>query len=221
MQIVKTGYGAGKRDTGASVPNLLRMVLGRPIIRRKPEKESPGDRVSQGNGFADTDFQDLFSRESDVPPRDRMDPESQGHILHERIAVLTTQVDDMNPEILGFVMDHLLEKGALDVTYAPVHMKKNRPGTRVEVLCAVDDLDAMVHELLAQTTAIGVRYHISDRAVLHREPCQMDTVFGPVDAKRVQSPDGKTQIVPEYEALAKIARQQGIPLKAVYEKVAE
>ncbi len=221
MQIVKTGYGAGKRDTGTKVPNILRMVLGRPVIRRKPETKSPGDRISQGNGFADTDFQEPFTRKSVVLPRDRMDPESLEHIRHERIAVLTTQVDDMNPEILGFVMDHLLEKGALDVTYAPVHMKKNRPGTRVEVLCALEDLDAMVHEILTQTTAIGVRYHISDRAVLHREPCQMDTVFGPVDAKKLQGPDGKTQIVPEYEALASIARQQGIPLKAVFKKVAE
>jgi pyridinium-3,5-bisthiocarboxylic acid mononucleotide nickel chelatase len=220
MQIVKTGYGAGKRDTGTKVPNILRMVLGRPVVRRKPETKSPGDRISQGNGFADTDFQEPFSRKSVVLPRDRMDPESLEHIRHERIAVLTTQVDDMNPEILGFVMDHLLEKGALDVTYAPVHMKKNRPGTRVEVLCALEDLDAMVHEILTQTTAIGVRYQVCDRAVLFREPCQMDTVFGPVDAKKLQGPDGKTQIVPEYEALAKIARQQGMPLKAVYEKVA-
>jgi len=143
------------------------------------------------------------------------------YIQHERIAVLTTQVDDMNPEILGFVMDHLLEKGALDVTYAPVYMKKNRPGTRMEVLCTLEDLYAMVHEILAQTTAIGVRYNISDRAVLHREqPCQMDTVFGPVVAKKIKHPDGSAHMVPEYEALAKIARQQGIPLKTVYEKVA-
>jgi uncharacterized protein (DUF111 family) len=220
MQIVKTGYGAGKRDTGASVPNLLRMVLGRPVIRRKPEMESPESRVSQDNGVADTDFQEPFCRESDVLPRDRMDPESQGHILHERIAVLTTQVDDMNPEILGFVMDHLLEKGALDVTYAPVQMKKNRPGTRVEVLCAVDDLDAMVYEILTQTTAIGVRYHVSNRAVLHRESCRMETCFGQIAAKKIQGPDGKIRMIPEYEALAKIARQQGMPLKAVYEKVA-
>jgi pyridinium-3,5-bisthiocarboxylic acid mononucleotide nickel chelatase len=196
MQIVRTGYGAGKRDTGASVPNLLRMVLGKRIETPAFGCETPGkENRHPGTG--------------------------KEHIQHERIAVITTQVDDMNPEILGFVMDHLLEKGALDVTYAPVYMKKNRPGTRMEVLCTLEGLSAMVHEILAQTTAIGVRYHISDRAVLHREqPCQMDTVFGPVEAKKITYPDGSAHMVPEYEALVKIARQQDIPLKTVYEKVA-
>ncbi|MCA1784948.1 MAG: LarC family nickel insertion protein, partial [Desulfobacteraceae bacterium] len=154
-----------------------------------------------------------------VHPQDRPASAGQGHIRHEQIAVLFTQVDDMNPEILGFVMDHLLEKGALDVTFGPVHMKKNRPGTRVEVLCALDDLDGMIHEILFQTTAIGVRYQICDRAVLHREPCQMDTVYGPVAAKKIQAPDGSERMIPEYEALAVIARQKGIALKEVYAQV--
>jgi pyridinium-3,5-bisthiocarboxylic acid mononucleotide nickel chelatase len=225
MQIVRTGYGAGKRDTGAKVPNILRMVLGRPAVYLKPERIRPGDRVSQAKPHTDAVGRETFehesiSREPVDQLQDRLDPPVLEHIQQERIAVLTTQVDDMNPEILGFVMDHLLEKGALDVAYAPVHMKKNRPGTRMEVLCALEDLDAMIHEILAQTTAIGVRYQVCDRAVLHREPCQMDTVFGPVDAKKIRNPDGRERMVPEYEALAKIARQQGMPLKAVYEKVA-
>ncbi|MCA1793623.1 MAG: LarC family nickel insertion protein [Desulfobacteraceae bacterium] len=229
MQIVKTGYGAGKRETGAKVPNLLRMVLGRPVIRREPERGRPGagigDRIFQAETHADAVGQEAFQQESTCresvgQPSDRLYPAGKDHIWHEQIAVLTTQVDDMNPQILGFVMDHLLEKGALDVTYAPIHMKKNRPGTRVEVLCALDDLDAMVHEILVQTTAIGVRYQVCDRAVLHRESCQMDTVFGPVAAKKIQSPDGSWRMIPEYEALAVIARQKGIPLKEVYAQVA-
>jgi uncharacterized protein (DUF111 family) len=125
----------------------------------------------------------------------------------------------MNPEILGFIMDHLLEKGALDVTFAPVYMKKNRPGTRLEVLCRPEDRDAMVQEILTQTTAIGVRYQTSLRAVLHREPCQMDTVFGKVAAKKIRRPDGTGHLVPEYEALAEVARKQGIALKEVYASV--
>ena len=226
MKIVRTGYGAGKRDTGAKVPNILRMVLGRPVVCLKPERGRLVDRIFQAKTYNDAGCQELFRQESISPEpvdqlQDRLDPSAMDHVQHERIAVLTTQVDDMNPEVLGFVMDHLLEKGALDVTYAPVHMKKNRPGTRMEVLCTLEDLDTMVHAILSQTTAIGVRYHISDRAVLLRKACQMDTVFGPVAAKKIRHPDGSWRMVPEYEALAKIARQQGIPLKAVYEKVAE
>lgn len=180
MQVEKIGYGAGKRDTGSRMPNLLRLVLGRAV------------------SGPDT---------------------GRSAIRSESIAVLTTQVDDMNPEILGFVMDHLLEKGALDVTFAPVHMKKNRPGTRVEVLCRPKDRDAMIQEILTQTTAIGVRYQACDRAELHREPCVMDTVFGKVAAKKIRDPDGSERRVPEYEALAGIARDQGISLKIVYEQV--
>ena len=183
MTVVKTGYGAGKRDTGSRRPNLLRAIMGKDF--EIPVSVSTDRRNDGQNGRAGSDS-----------------------VRHEQIAVLTTQVDDMNPEILGFVMDHLLEKGALDVTFAPVHMKKNRPGTRVEVLCTLEDRDILIHEILAQTTAIGVRYHACDRAVLHREPCQMDTVFGPVAAKKIRNPDGSERVVPEYEALKKIARHQ-------------
>ncbi|MDT8378946.1 MAG: nickel pincer cofactor biosynthesis protein LarC [Desulfotignum sp.] len=183
----KIGYGAGKRETGSRMPNLLRMVLGRPVSGPASDRAAGLSNLIQS-----------------------------GEIRSESIGVLTTQVDDMNPEILGFVMDHLLEKGALDVTFTPVHMKKNRPGTRVEVLCRPEDRGCMIQEILTQTTATGVRYQTCDRAVLHREPCQVDTVFGKVAAKRIRQPDGKEHLVPEYEALAKIARKQGLALKEVY-----
>jgi pyridinium-3,5-bisthiocarboxylic acid mononucleotide nickel chelatase len=209
MAVVKTGYGAGKRDTGSRLPNLLRMVLGRPVKTASVDFYPPGCPARQDpvRGCPAGRY----------PAQDRP---GSAHIRDEQIAVITTQVDDMNPQVLGFVMDRLLEKGALDVTFAPVHMKKNRPGTRVEVLCALEGMDAMIHEILAQTTAIGVRYQACDRAVLLREPCRINTVFGPVAAKKIRRPDGSEHSVPEYEALARIARQQGVPLKTVYEKVA-
>ncbi len=189
MHPEKIGYGAGKRETGSRMPNLLRMVLGRPVSGQTSGKTTGLSHRIQS-----------------------------GKIQSESIGVLTTQVDDMNPEILGFVMDHLLEKGALDVTFTPVYMKKNRPGTRVEVLCRRRDQSYMIREILTQTTAIGVRYQTCDRAVLHREPCQMDTVFGTVAAKKIRQPDGNEHRVPEYDDLAKIARQQGVALKEVYAK---
>ena len=202
MQVEKIGYGAGKRETGSRMPNLLRLVLGRPAAVLAPDTTG------------------VFPEP--VEPAAAQLWESQAGetrplaIQSETIAVLTTQVDDMNPEILGFVMDHLMEKGALDVTFAPVHMKKNRPGTRLEVLCRPEDRNAMIQEILTQSSAIGVRYQTCSRALLHREPCQMDTVFGRVAAKKIRNPDGSEYQVPEYEALAKIARKQGIALKEVY-----
>ena len=190
MQVKKIGYGAGKRETGSKLPNLLRLVLGRPVSAPLPD--------------------------STVVFPEQIQPAA---IQSETVEVLTTQVDDMNPEILGFVMGHLLKKGALDVTFAPVYMKKNRPGTRIEVLCRPGDRDLMIQEILTQTTAIGVRYQTCSRAVLHREPCQVDTEFGKVAAKKIRNPDGSECRVPEYEALAEIARKQGIALKEVYARV--
>ncbi|MBU0972175.1 MAG: nickel pincer cofactor biosynthesis protein LarC, partial [Proteobacteria bacterium] len=141
MEIARIGYGAGKRETGSSLPNLLRMVLGKPVA---VEKKNDGDPKFQIGSLIDPD----------TP-------------LHpERVFVAKTNVDDMNPEILGFVMDLLLEKGALDVTFAPVHMKKNRPGTLIEMICRGKDLEGLSRVILTQTTAIGLRYHPCDRVVL-------------------------------------------------------
>lgn len=202
MQVEKIGYGAGKRETGSRMPNLLRLVLGRPVSVPVPDSTAV--------------FQEPIQPAAVQPWETQPGENRPGAIQSETIGVLTTQVDDMNPEILGFVMDHLLKKGALDVTFAPVYMKKNRPGTRIEVLCRTGDRDVMVQEILTQTTAIGVRYQTCIRAVLQRESCQMDTVFGKVAAKKIRNTDGTHQLVPEYEALAKIAREQGLALKEVY-----
>lgn len=194
MVPAKIGYGAGKRDTKSRTPNILRLILG-----HFPEKT-----VAPDIGFDDEKFgMNLFQ-----PP-----------ISRDRIAVITTLIDDMNPQISGFVMDHLLEKGALDVSFAPVHMKKNRPGIRMEVLCRPKDLELMIQEIFAQTSTIGVRYHFCDRAVLDREPARMKTVFGYLDAKKIKGPNGMNRLVPEFEALARVARQRDIPLQDVYAQV--
>lgn len=194
MRPAKIGYGAGKRETQSRIPNLLRLILGHPP-EKMPEPDIGFDDENHGMRF----FQ---------PP-----------VFRDKIAVITTLIDDMNPQISGFVMDHLLEKGALDVSFAPVHMKKNRPGIRMEVLCKPGDLEFMIQEIFLQTTTIGVRYHFCDRAVLDREPARMKTVFGYLDAKKIKGPDGRNRLVPEFESLARVARQQEIPLQDVYTQV--
>ncbi len=212
MQVEKIGYGAGKRETGSRMPNLLRMVLGRPASGPVSDTTALFPELAQPS----TGHSAKTQAEQILLKRYQSGEDRFPAIQSETIGVLTTQVDDMNPEILGFVMDQLFEIGALDVTFAPVYMKKNRPGTRIEVLCRPKDRDVLIQEILTQTTALGVRYHPCDRAVLHREPCQMDTVFGKVAAKKIRHPDGTDRMVPEYEALAKIARIRGLALKEVY-----
>lgn len=141
-------------------------------------------------------------------------------IQHDRIYTVKTNVDDMNPEILGHVMDLLMEAGALDAAFTPIFMKKNRPATRLEVLCRPHDLDRILELLLTETTAIGVRYHACDRAVLKRETLEMDTSFGSLAVKKVWDAHGSPRILPEYDALRRVARDRQIPLKDVYDRVA-
>ena len=133
--------------------------------------------------------------------------------------MLYTNVDDMSPESLGFVMDRLLDKGALDVSFTPAFMKKNRPATRIEVICQTPQLEALAGLLLSETTTIGVRYHLCDRMILKREPVVVETSFGRVDAKKIMSANAKIMVRPEYDACKRIALEHNLPFYQVYEQI--
>jgi len=132
--------------------------------------------------------------------------------------VVKTNVDDMNPEILGFVMERLFENKALDVSFTPIHMKKNRPGTKFEVICHGKDLETLSRLILTQTTAIGLRYHECERVVLERAVVTRETLWGKVWVKKIKDPD-QVRYVPEYEACKKIALEQDLPLRDVYSRI--
>lgn len=135
----------------------------------------------------------------------------------DRLTVIETCIDDMNPEIFGFVMDRLFEDGALDVYWIPIFMKKNRPGTMVQVLCRTGQKEAVVNRILSETTSLGVRYYDVDRAWLAREQITVKTGYGMVKVKRITDTDGSIRIVPEYEVCKKIALEKNIPIRVVYD----
>jgi hypothetical protein len=137
----------------------------------------------------------------------------------ERIAVVEAGIDDMNPEFFGFAMERLFEAGALDVCWIPVHMKKNRPGTLLQALCAPDRLNAVVECILAETSTLGVRHYEAGRSVLAREIVTVATSFGPLAVKRVHRPPHPAHHVPEYEVCRRIALERKMPLRQVYETV--
>lgn len=139
----------------------------------------------------------------------------------DTVWVMETTVDDMNPEIMGYTMERLFAKGALDVSLYPVYMKKNRPGTMLQVLCREDRRDEIAGCILAETTSLGVRYYESRRRKLRREKVLVETPFGPVQAKKVSDPSGGERIVPEFEVCKKIALAQQIPIRRVYEMIAK
>lgn len=173
MIIEKTGYGAGKHDSG-NIPNLLRIIFGR----------SP-------------------------------DGKHQDEVIFQ----IETCIDDMNPEIFGFLMERLFEDGALDVWWVPVSMKKNRPGTKVQAICYPDKKDALISRILSETTTTGVRYCELKRKTLPRRPDEIETTYGTIRVKSITNTDGTTRVVPEYEVCKKIALEKKLPLRIVCENI--
>lgn len=137
----------------------------------------------------------------------------------DRISVVETCIDDMNPEFFGFVMDRLFDEGALDVYLIPVVMKKNRPGTMLQVLCMEDRKKSIINRILSETTSLGVRYYDVQRTKLVRENITIKTSYGNIQVKRVKDPSGSVRLVPEYEVCKKIALEKEIPLKTVYDTI--
>ncbi len=137
------------------------------------------------------------------------------------ICVVETNIDDMNPEICGFVMEKLLADGALDVCFTPVTMKKNRPGIKIEVLCSPEKRESVATFLLTETTTAGVRYTVAARQILERSNLSIQTCFGEVQVKELTDPAGGKRYTPEYDACRKIALDDNIPLQRVYQAVAD
>ena len=144
----------------------------------------------------------------------------KGSLQTDQILILETCIDDMNPELFGFLMERIFEDGALDVYWIPVHMKKNRPGTMVQVLCKEDRKDNLIRRLLAETTSLGIRYYHAHRQLLARDQLTITTSLGEIRVKRIKDPEGSTRLIPEYEACKKIALQKKIPLRVVYDTIA-
>ena len=132
------------------------------------------------------------------------------------IAQLACNLDDMTPEALGFAQERLWEAGALDVTTAPIGMKKNRPGVQLTCLCRLEDREKLVSVLFAHTTTLGVRESLCIRYTLARSQRTVETEHGPVRVKEARG-WGVTREKPEYEDVANIAREQGLTLDQVKE----
>jgi uncharacterized protein (TIGR00299 family) protein len=142
----------------------------------------------------------------------------------DTVAVIETNIDDMSPELLGAAMEALMGQGALDVFFTPIQMKKNRPASRLTVICARDDADKFSRWLLLNTTTFGVRMREERRLKLERELREVKTRHGKITVK-IGRLDGKVVTVsPEFESCHAAARAKKVPLKNVYaeaQRVAE
>jgi uncharacterized protein (TIGR00299 family) protein len=138
----------------------------------------------------------------------------------EMVTVLEANLDDLNPQVFGYVMDRLLEEGALDAFGMPVQMKKNRPGTLLTVLCKPEDASKLTQLIFTETTTLGVRRRDEVRQTLSRRWENVRTQWGEVRIKIASMNGTITNYAPEYEDCRRIAAEHRVPLKTVMQEAA-
>lgn len=136
----------------------------------------------------------------------------------EKIFKLETNLDDISGEMLGYVMEKLLEAGALDVCYVPIYMKKNRPAYQLQVLSRIKDVAAMENIIYAETSTLGIRRQMLERSYLERHVEEVNTMYGPIKVKVCETPAGERYAV-EYESAVAAAKANDVPLQEVYREV--
>lgn len=188
--------------TGAAILTTLASDFG-------PMPPMTVDRIGYGAGTADPPIPNLlrvFVGECS---------EGAAEYDYDRVAVIETNVDDMNPQIYDYLVEKMLAMGALDVYLVPIQMKKNRPATLINVLCAQDRVEEFAGVLLRETTTIGLRWRVDNRIKASRSFSQVHTELGPITFK-VAAVDGRTiNATPEYDDCKRLALQTGVPLKDV------
>jgi uncharacterized protein (TIGR00299 family) protein len=142
--------------------------------------------------------------------------EGIGTSLIETLVALETNIDDLNPQVYDYLIGRLFENGALDVSLAPIQMKKNRPALQVWVLCRPQDEADLEKILFEETSTLGIRRSQVERHSLPRSFQTVETIYGPVKVKLAHLSSGKKRPAPEYEDCKRIAQDKGVPLWEVY-----
>jgi uncharacterized protein (DUF111 family) len=189
MTLQRVGLGAGSRDL--PIPNILRLWL--------------GEVRGQGSGVRDQWSQ--LSYPDDTSP------------YLEIISVLETQIDDLSPQAIGYVFEALFAAGALDVFTQAIGMKKSRPGILLTVICHPQQLISCETVLFRETSTLGIRRSTQQRAILQREIQEVETEYGAVRVKVAwmgkEEEKALTNVQPEYEDCAELARQHNLSWREV------
>jgi uncharacterized protein (TIGR00299 family) protein len=243
MVLHKVGLGAGSHNL--SLPNILRLWIGEEKAEGGRQKTKGGRFGVEGwrggveggrsgglagNGEGEGGIQDSEVRIQN-PTAPIQTPNSKLQTLTppnpqplipnpttQAIAVLETQIDDLNPQAIAYVLEVLLEAGALDVFTQAIGMKKSRPGVLLTVICQPEDVARCEGILFRETTTLGIRRSLQERQILPRELQSVETAYGPVRVKvawaegRDRSP---TNVQPEYEDCAQLARSHNHPWREI------
>ncbi|MEZ5404130.1 MAG: nickel pincer cofactor biosynthesis protein LarC [Bryobacteraceae bacterium] len=230
---VNTGSGTANTEHGilpVPTPATARLLKDAPVYARGPALELttptgaaivaalaesygplPAMRVSaSGYGAGDRDFTEHANVLRVILGETADAAEST------RVCVIETNIDDSTPEVLGYAMEALLAKGALDVTLSPLWMKKNRAATLLRAIVKPEDRESIAAAMFAETSTFGVRIYDAERRVQQRRFEEVDTAHGKVRVKIAAN----GTFAPEFDDCRKVAESAGVPLKAVMEAAA-
>ena len=140
----------------------------------------------------------------------------RGKEIRAEVMVVECEVDDLPGEGFGFLMERLLEAGALEVYFTPVQMKKNRPGTLITMLCRRPQLEELAGVLLMESGSLGCRYSSAARFEAEREITEVETAFGTVRVKRARLDGRPLTAAPEFEDCRRLALESGVPWRDIY-----
>ncbi len=143
--------------------------------------------------------------------------EQEEAYLTAPLEIIEANIDDLNPEIYGYLLERLFDGGALDVYFSPIQMKKNRPAVKVTILAEPLKSHALGQILLQETTTLGYRRQAAEKIMLRREERYVDTPWGKVKIKVAGSGPHFLNVAPEYADCLRIARETGLPLKKIYQ----
>jgi len=205
MTLLRVGLGAGSIEL--PIPNILRLWIG----------EGRGQRV-EGEWSQGANNSEFRIQNSELKIQNSSDsPLPTSHFpTQETIAVLETQIDDLNPQAIGYLYERLFGVGAVDVFTQAIGMKKSRSGVLLTVLCHPDAVLACEAVIFRETTTLGIRHSTQHRRILPREIQQVQTKYGVVRVKVAWlDSDNPINVQPEYEDCAQLAREQNIPWREI------
>ena len=172
--------GLGAGSKDLSIPNILRLWIGGNL---ESNEQRETQQTSSEKGTISTSL--------------------------ETMAVLETQIDDLNPQAIGYIYEILFQAGAVDVFTQAIGMKKSRPGILLTVICPPSQIETCEQVIFQETTTLGIRRQLQQRRILEREIQQIETNYGNVRVKIGRQGDKIINVQPEYEDCARIAKQQG------------
>lgn len=190
--------------TGAAILTTLASEFG-------PLPKMAIDRLGYGAGVAQRTIPNLLR----VVLGDAQ--EAPDDYASDRVAVVETNIDDMNPQIYDYLIDKMFQIGALDVFIIPAQMKKNRPASLLTVICPVDSIPVISDLLIRETTTIGVRWRLTERIKAERAFAEVETKYGRIRVKASRKGNETTTVTPEYDDCKRIALEKNVPIKKVIE----